>query len=80
MADPNAKNVYNRSKPKKDASKFTAAVIAALQAYSSFDAEGAYSDADGGALAGVLLPDVLVYDTSTSAVGPVNGRARSLTT
>ena len=69
-----AKNVYNASKPKDDVANFTTAVVDALQAYSSLDAEGAYTNADAGVLAGVLLPDVLTYDTSTSAAGPLNGR------
>ncbi len=74
-ADPNAKNVYNASKPKSDVAKFTGGAIAALQAFSSLDAEGAYSDAAAAALAGVLLPDVITYDTATAAAGPLNGRA-----
>ena len=73
-ADPEAKNVYNSGKPKNDVADFTAAVVAALQAYSSLDTEGAYTAGDAGAVAGLLLPDVLTYDTSTSAVGPLNGR------
>jgi len=68
------KNVYNMGKPKNDVSDFTAAVISALQAYSSLDTEGAYTDANAGALAAVLLPDVIAYDTSTAAAGPLNGR------
>jgi len=74
-ADPNAKNVYNGSTPKNDVAQFTGGVIAALQAFSSLDVEGAYSDAAAGALAGVLLPDVITYDTATAAAGPLNGRA-----
>jgi hypothetical protein len=74
-ADPNAKNVYNGSKPKNDVAKFTAATIAALQSFSALDAEGAYSDSAAAALAGVLLPDVITYDTATAAAGPLNGRA-----
>ena len=74
-ADPAAKNVYNGAHPSDDVATFTDAVVDALQAFSSLDAEGAYSDAEAGALAGVLLPDVIVYDTSTVAAGPLNGRA-----
>ena len=73
-ADPGAKNVYNAAKPKNDVADFTAAVVAALKALSAGDAKGPYSDADAAAVAGVLLPDVLTYDTSTSADGPLNGR------
>ncbi len=68
------KDAYNAGKPKNDVADFTAAVVAALQAYSAGDTEGPYSDPDAALLAGVLLPDVLTYDTSTSAVGPLNGR------
>ncbi len=74
-ADPNAKNVFNAGKPKRDAANFTAGTIAALKAFSSLDTELAYSDAAAGALAGVLLPDVITYDTATTAAGPLNGRA-----
>ena len=74
-ADPNAKNVFNAGKPKRDAANFTAGTIAALKAFSSLDTELAYSDAAAGALAGVLLPDVITYDTATAAAGPLNGRA-----
>ncbi|MCI0678164.1 MAG: DUF4331 domain-containing protein, partial [Actinobacteria bacterium] len=74
-ADPNAKNVYNQSQPRNDAANFTSAVITALQIYSSLDPEGPYSDDEAAALAGVLLPDVVTYDTGTTAAGPLNGRA-----
>ncbi len=74
-ADSNAKNVFNAGKPNRDVADFTAGTIAALQAFSSLDVEGAYSDAAAGALAGVLLPDVITYDTATAAAGPLNGRA-----
>ena len=74
-ADSNAKNVFNAGKPKRDVANFTAGTVAALKAFSSLDAEGAYSDAAAGALAGVLLPDVITYDTATAAAGPLNGRA-----
>ena len=70
-----AKNVYNAGIPADDVADFTSAVVAALQAFSSLDSEGPYSDAEAAALAGVLLPDYLSYDTSTTAVGPLNGRA-----
>lgn len=74
-ADSEAKNVFNGGLPKNDAGDFTDAVIAALQAYSSLDSEGSYSNAAAAALAGVLLPDVISYDTSSMAAGPLNGRA-----
>jgi hypothetical protein len=74
-ADSNAKNVFNASKPKNDVANFTDGAVRALQAFSSLDPEGPYSDDEARALAGVLLPDVVTYDTSSTAVGPLNGRA-----
>jgi hypothetical protein len=74
-ADANAKNVFNGSRPKNDPVDFTAGTVAALKAFSSLDVEGAYSDDAAGALADVLLPDVIKYDTATTAAGPLNGRA-----
>ena len=74
-ANSDAKNVFNQSKPKDDVANFTSAVVSALQIYSSLDPEGPYSVDEATALAGVLLPDVITYDTGTSAAGPLNGRA-----
>jgi hypothetical protein len=74
-ADSNAKNVFNASKPKDDVANFTDGAVRALQAFSSLDPEGPYSDEEARALAGVLLPDVVSYDTATPAAGPLNGRA-----
>jgi hypothetical protein len=74
-ADPNAKNVFNASKLKDDVANFTDGAVKALQAFSALDPEGPYSDDEARALAGVLLPDVVTYDTSTAAAGPLNGRA-----
>jgi hypothetical protein len=74
-ADSNAKNVFNASKPKDDVANFTDGAVRALQAFSALDPEGPYSDDEALALAGVLLPDVVTYDTSTAAAGPLNGRA-----
>ncbi len=68
------KALFNAGHPKNDA-VFTDAVIHALQVFSSLDSEGSYLDAQAAALAGVLLPDVIRYDTSTAAAGPLNGRA-----
>ncbi len=74
QAPSEAKNIFNSSAPQDDVANFTDAVVSALQTFSSLDAEGAYADAQAGALAGVLLPDVLTYDTDTAAAGPLNGR------
>ena len=73
-APVNNKNVYNESHPSDDVANFTTAVIDALTIYSSLDSEGSYAPDQAAALAGVLLPDVLTYDTSTVASGPLNGR------
>ena len=43
--------------------------------FSSLDSEGAYSNAQAGALADVLIPDVLVYSRSSKLPAPLNGRA-----
>lgn len=72
-ADSNAKNVFNATQPKHD-SVFRGGVVAALQAFSALDSEGSYSDAQAGALADVLLPDVLTFDKSSSLPAPLNGR------
>jgi hypothetical protein len=74
------KEQFNRTPPAiqatVDGGKFPANVIAVLQALSgATDTEGAYSDAQAAALASVLIPDVITYDTRTAAVGPLNGRA-----
>jgi len=74
-APSEAKNVFNAGIPADDATDFTAAVVAGLQAYSSLDSEGSYSDEAAAALAGVLLPDYITYDTTSPAAGPLNGRA-----
>lgn len=73
-ADSANKALFNASHPKDDA-QFIPAAAAALTAFSSLDAEGPYTLDQLLALAGVLLPDVLRYDTSTEALGPLNGRA-----
>src|SRR5437016_126788 len=54
--------------------KFVTNVKDTLLALSALDSEGAYSDGQAAALAGVLIPDVITYDTATHAVGPLNGR------
>jgi hypothetical protein len=57
-----------------DSGKFRTNVHDTLIALSAGDTEGSYADAEASALASVLIPDVLTYDTSTHAVGPLNGR------
>jgi hypothetical protein len=68
------KQLFNAGKPRNDA-VFTDAVIHALQVFSSLDSEGSYAYDQAAALAGVLLPDVVTYNTATAAAGPLNGRA-----
>lgn len=73
------KNLFNRTPPSRQATasngKFRTNVINGLKFFSSLDSEGAYSDAQAGALASVLIPDVLVYSRSSSLPAPLNGRA-----
>jgi hypothetical protein len=74
------KEQFNRTapadQPTVDGGKFRNNTIGVLKALSgATDTEGAYSDAQAGALASVLIPDVITYDTRTAAVGPLNGRA-----
>lgn len=54
--------------------KFRTNVIGVLQFFSSLDSEGAYSVDEAGALADILLPDVIRYTLGTVAAGPLNGR------
>jgi hypothetical protein len=67
------KDVFNKGIPSNDA-VFTDAVVNALQAFSSLDSEGPYSTAQAEALAGVLLPDILTFDKSSTLPAPLNGR------
>jgi hypothetical protein len=57
-----------------DGGKFVTNVKDTLLALSALDTEGPYTTGEAAALAGVLIPDVLTYDTATHAVGPLNGR------
>jgi len=73
-APSNNKNVYNAGLPKNDAA-FRPFVVSALQAFSSLDSEGSYSNTQAGALADVLLPDILTYDKNGGTLPPpLNGR------
>jgi hypothetical protein len=69
------KNAFNHGRPAKDVARFTDNVKSVLATFSALDSEGAYSNRQLNTLARVLLPDVVTYDTSTSAQGPLNGRA-----
>lgn len=88
MGRPAINTVFNAATADKEAFNTTAPaaqptamggtfrdnVIGVLQFFSSLDAEGAYSDAEAGGLADVLLPDVITYTVGSVAAGPLNGR------
>jgi hypothetical protein len=73
------KNDFNRTAPSQQATafggKFVTNVVNGLEFFSSLDSEGAYAPAQAAALAGVLIPDVLVYDRTSGLPAPLNGRA-----
>ncbi len=73
------KNLFNQTKPANQtaasAGKFPANVEATLKALSAGDTEGAYTTSEAQAIAAVLIPDILVYDTTKAVAGPLNGRA-----
>jgi hypothetical protein len=73
------KDLFNRTPPSQQRTasggKFRTNVINGLQFFSSLDTEGAYSNAQAGALADVLIPDVLVYSRTGTLPAPLNGRA-----
>lgn len=69
------KNIFNATPPSKQAAKFGPNVTKTLTTFSGLDKEGVYSAEVLGALTGVLIPDMLTFDTSTKAAGPLNGRA-----
>lgn len=66
---------FNNGYPSSDRRRFGDNVRGVLRTFSGLDAEGAYTNAETKALAQVLLPDMVTYDTRTEAVGPLNGRA-----
>ncbi len=69
------KKLYNSLQPKDDKALVPLAVDA-LKKFSALGGESnVYSDEAATAIANLLLPDVVTYDTSTVAVGPLNGRA-----
>jgi hypothetical protein len=69
------KNRFNRGAPRTDYTRFSENVRSVLKTFSGLDGEGAYTNAETKALAKVLLPDYVTYDTKTEAAGPLNGRA-----
>ena len=90
LVDPNAgqtKNRFNATPPSQQRTAFNGLfknnIVATLtninQVLGTDDAFGCsdYDAGTAGAIANILLPDVLTYDTSTAAAGPLNGRALS---
>ena len=71
----NDKNVFNASRPRDDDAGFGDNVESVLETFSGLDTEGAYSASELDTLRMVLLPDLVTYDTATTAAGPFNGRA-----
>jgi hypothetical protein len=69
------KIAFNEGRPAMDRTRFGDNVVGVLETFSGLDAEGAYTTAEAETLMRVLLPDVVTYDTSTAAAGPLNGRA-----
>jgi hypothetical protein len=88
MGRPAINTVFNGTTADKEAFNVTAPaaqptamggvfrtnVIGVLQFFSSLDGEGAYSSGEAGALADILLPDVIRYTLGSVAAGPLNGR------
>jgi hypothetical protein len=69
------KNVFNQAEPADDVANFDGKVEDVLMALSGGDTEGAYTTCQADVLAGVLLPDVLPFDKSSSLPAPLEGRA-----
>jgi hypothetical protein len=72
----NPEDMFNATKPKDDVATWKAEVVNTLLALSALDGSP-YSAAEADGIAGVLLPDILTIDTSSSAgfvTGPLNGR------
>ena len=62
------KNRFNAGVPANDFADFSPNVVKTLEAL------GGYDEATATSLAHVLLPDILTYDTTKPAAGPLNGR------
>jgi hypothetical protein len=73
------KDDFNRTAPSQQTTafggKFVTNVEHGLQFFSSLDSEGSYTDAQAAFLASILIPDVLVYDRTSTLPAPLNGRA-----
>jgi Domain of unknown function (DUF4331) len=84
LVDPNAgqtKNRFNRTDPAKQPTAYNGLfrdnVITTLMNINAALGTGCddYDQATAEAIADILLPDVITYDTATRAEGPLNGRA-----
>jgi hypothetical protein len=74
-ADKEAFNVTPpNAQPTAMGGKFRTNVVSVLQTFSSLDTEGPYTLDEAGALADILLPDVIRYTLGSVAAGPLNGR------
>ncbi len=69
------KNAFNNTPPSQQTAKFAGNVNKTLAKFSALDTEGVYAPEILSALSGVLIPDMVTFDTATPAVGPLNGRA-----
>jgi hypothetical protein len=65
------KNRFNLGIPTNDFADFSDNVVHVLEAL------GRYDEATATSIAHLLLPDILVYDTTKPVAGPLNGRALS---
>jgi hypothetical protein len=80
-----AKNLFNTTPPSKqatvDGGRFRTNIIQTLTAINGYLGTDVafgctdYDAATAGAIADILLPDVITYDVTTAAAGPLNGRA-----
>lgn len=69
------KQLFNSRQPVND-KQLVPLAVNALKAFSALGgADNVYTDEQATAIANLLLPDVLSYDTTTTAAGPLNGRA-----
>ncbi len=60
------KRMFNQAEPVQDVARFTDEIVAVLRAFG-------YSTSQAAGIAAILLPDILTYDSSSSA-GFLNGR------
>ncbi|HJP89381.1 MAG TPA: DUF4331 family protein [Candidatus Limnocylindrales bacterium] len=86
LVDPNAgqtKNRFNVTNPDKQRTAygglFKNNIVTTLTNINAALGTGCddYDAGTAGAIADILLPDVITYDTTTAAAGPLNGRALS---